>query len=122
MEVGVENQDISHRVLKDDTIIINPGKVLDNNNAHLMVEAINAAKAKGFKFIIMDMAKLEFLSSAGVGSILGNIETVRETGGDIILCNVPEVILHVLEVLDLADYFTIKPDEQGAATLCGIKI
>ncbi|MBN1212022.1 MAG: STAS domain-containing protein [candidate division Zixibacteria bacterium] len=112
------NKPISQKKLNDFTLVINPGSVLDNNNAHEMVEIITVAQDKGFKNIILDMTDLEFISSAGVGSILGTIETSREAGGDIILCNAAESILHVLEVLDLADYLTVKNNLEEAASLC----
>jgi len=118
--VAVDERNITRHTVRDDTLVINPGRMLDNNNAHEMVEAIALAQVKGYKFIIMDMSDLEFLSSAGVGSILGTVETSRKMGGDIILCNVSDTILHVLKVLDLADFLTIKATQKEALTLCGI--
>jgi anti-sigma B factor antagonist len=114
----VEQGSIAQSLLNDDTLVLNPGRMLDNNNAHEMVDAVTSAQAKGFKFIIVDMAELEFLSSAGVGSILGTVETSRDMQGDIVLCNVSGPILHVLEVLDLADFLTIKSTMQAAAAIC----
>ena len=111
----------SQKILNEDTVIINAGKQLDNNNAHEMVETIAAAQSEGYKFIILDMQQLEFISSAGVGSILGTIETSREIGGDIILCNASDTIIQVLKVLDLADYLTIRSDETEIAELCSTK-
>jgi len=99
-------------------IVIDTGKQLDNNNAHEMVEAITSAQNDGYKYIILDMHQLEFISSAGVGSILGTVEVCREIGGDIVLCNVSNTIMHILEVLDLAVYLTIKSDEEEVAELC----
>ena len=58
------------------------------------------------------MEGLEFLSSAGVGSMLGTVEVSREMGGDIVLCGPSEKIVHILEVLDLCDYLTILSREQ----------
>ena len=83
-----------------------------------MGETISEARRKGHKFVIIDMAELDFLSSAGVGSILGSIEDFRETGGDIILCNAPSTILHVFKVLDLDNYLTIKSTQAEAFSLC----
>ena len=114
----MENGNIIQRVMNDDTLILNPGRMLDNNNAHEMVEAVTSAQTRGFKFIIVDMADLEFLSSAGVGSILGTVEISRDMQGDIVLCNVSGTILHVLEVLDLADFLTIKSTMQDAVATC----
>lgn len=103
---------ILQKKLDEKTWMINPGKVLDNDNAHEFADAISAAQAEGYSYIILDMKELEFLSSTGVGSILGSVETSREKGGDIVLRNVPEKILHILEVLDLLDYLTISSNEK----------
>ena len=114
----LNNVHIDQRSVNDDTLVVTPHKTLDNNNAHEMVDIITSAQARGYRFIVMDMSQLEFLSSAGVGSILGTVEISREAGGDIILCGVPETIMHVLQVLDLSDYLTIKPDQQQALAVC----
>ena len=103
---------ISDKRLGTDTIVLRPGKALDNTNAHEMTEAICGAQAEGFKNIIIDMEELEFLSSAGVGSILGTVEVSRDMGGDIVLSGASDKIVHILEVLDLCDYLTIRPKDE----------
>ena len=115
----MEKSNITKMVVNDDVIIVKPMKTLDNNNAHEMVNIITGAQEEGFKIIVLNMKDLEFLSSAGVGSILGTIETSRETGGDIILCNISESINHILQVLDLVDYLTIRENEEQAINLAG---
>jgi anti-anti-sigma factor len=109
---------ISRRSSSGDSIIIRPCRVLDNSNAHEMSKAISQAQVEGWKYIIIDMSELQFLSSAGVGSILGGVGRSRERGGDIILCDLPDKILHVLEILDLCDYLTIKSSGEIARDLC----
>ena len=115
------NASFEHNILNDNSVVIHTGKQLDNNNAHEMVEKIVSIQLEEYKFIIIDMQELEFISSAGVGSILGTIETSREMGGDIIISNASDPILQVLEVLDLAEYLTISSDETKTAELCGSK-
>jgi anti-sigma B factor antagonist len=114
---GIEVMMTQERIDETSTII-NPGKQLDNSNAHEITETMNAAQSDGCKYLILDMKDLDFLSSAGVGSILGSLGRTRESGGDIILCNVPEKILHILEILDLCDYLTIKQSTEEARELC----
>ena len=98
---------LTHRCVNDDTCVIVAESTLDNNNAHEMHGAIGELLSKGYKHIVVDMSQLEFLASAGVGSIIGNVETAREAGGDIILCNVSKPVQRVLDVLDLGDYLTV---------------
>ena len=108
---------ISQRQVDESTVVICPEKVLDNNNAHEMSEAIIRAQSDGYKYIVLNLSSLNFISSAGVGSILGSVETSRAVGGDIILCNAPEKIRHIFEILDLCDYLTIVENEEAATSL-----
>jgi anti-anti-sigma factor len=109
---------ISNKKIDDSTITIYPEKTLDNNNAHEMSEAIVQAQGDGFKFIILDFSGLEFISSAGVGSILGSVEIARGAGGDIILCNASDKIRHIFEILDLCEYLTIVETDEAAVGIC----
>jgi len=99
---------ITQEIMDETTIMLNPGNALDNDNAHEMATALSDAQDGGYKFVVIDMNSLEFLSSAGVGSILGLVEMSRENGGDIILQNPSEKILHILDVLDLREYLTVQ--------------
>jgi len=112
---------IARKKISGEIISLNAGKTLDNNNAHLMVDAITESQASGYNFIIIDMSELEFLSSAGVGSILGTVEESRERGGDIIICNVSPTIMQIFNVLDLSDYLTIKTDRAAAMEFSGLR-
>ena len=117
----MDDSQLEQKKLNDETLVVKTGQTLDNNNAHEMVDIISTAQAKGFKYIIVDMSALEFISSAGVGSILGTVEISRSNGGDIILCRVANQIKHVFELLDLTDYLTIRDSEQDAFKDCGIR-
>jgi len=114
----MNDSQITKKALGNNTLVLDPGISLDNDNAHLMVEAMSAALSDGIKYIIIDMTRLEFISSAGVGSILGTVEEFREIGGDIILCNIGDSVLQVLNVLDLKEYFTIKATDAEALQFC----
>lgn len=109
---------INKNQLNDDTMIIEPGRLLDNENAENLSSLLSEIRSKGFCHIIIDMKNLEFISSAGVGAILGSIEMFREAKGDIILCNARENIIHVLDVLDIKDYLTVRGTDAEARQLC----
>lgn len=118
---GHNEQAITQQPFGEHILIVHPPAALDNNNAHEMVDVITTAQTSGYRYIILDMTDVEFLSSAGVGSILGTVESSRERGGDIILCNLAEPILHILGILDLGEYLTIHPNQEAALARCGMK-
>ena len=117
----VNDGSISEHVLSDQAVAFNPGKIIDSNNAQEMISAIISAQQSGFKYIILDLAEVEFLSSAGIGSILARINSSRESGGDIVLCNVSPTILHSLTEMGLSGVLTILADDREAAAHCGIQ-
>ena len=107
-------------VLRDDARLIRTGSALDNSNADQFASLLTDLHGSDIRYIIIDMTNLEFLSSAGVGSILGTVELFRERKGDIVLTGVGEKILHVLNVLDLTEYLTLRSTTQEATVHCGL--
>jgi anti-sigma B factor antagonist len=65
--------------------------------------------------LILDFASLEYISSAGLGVLMGFIEEVRSDGGDMKFARVPEKIYHVLDLLGFPVVFTITPTIELAA-------
>jgi len=111
----------TQRPLGDNVMLINPGQELQNDNSEEMVEALKSAKSNGYKFAIIDMVDLQYISSSGICSFLYSVQEWRDNGGDIILCNVPASIKGVLELLDLKQYLKIADNEKVAASVCGVK-
>lgn len=64
-------------------------------------------RGKGTKNLVLDFAKLDYISSAGLGVLMGLIEEVRSNGGDMRLANLPEKIFHVLDLLGFPVVFQI---------------
>ena len=108
------------KTLNDDSRLVHAGRVLDNSNADRFSSLLMGFYSAEVKYILIDMATLEFLSSAGVGSLLGTVELFRERSGDIVLTNVGSKIMHILDVLNLAEYLTICQSTEEAAAQCGI--
>ena len=66
----------------------------------------NEHKAK----LILDFSALEYISSAGLGVLMGLIEEVRAQSGDMKLIRVPDKIYHVLDLLGFPMVFQILPN------------
>ena len=104
--------------LSDTVLLLRPCSMLDNYAAPEMIEHLSSALAENIPYVIVDLEQVEFISSAGAGSLVGNVEAFRSRGGDLIICNATDTVLHVFEILDLRDYLTIHPNlEQAKAAL-----
>ncbi|HEY3876100.1 MAG TPA: STAS domain-containing protein [Candidatus Kapabacteria bacterium] len=69
---------------------------------------------EGKRNLVLDFSALEYISSAGLGVLMGLIEEVRAAGGDMKLAALPEKIFHVLDLLGFPLVFRIFPTVQEA--------
>jgi anti-sigma B factor antagonist len=76
---------------------------------------------EGKRKLVLDFHGLEYISSAGLGVLMGLIEEVRAvdsnsstTGGDMKLAALPEKIFHVLDLLGFPIVFQIFPTVREA--------
>ncbi len=64
--------------------------------------------------ILIDCKNLDYISSAGLGALMGVIETVKNNGGDIKLCNTSPSVYRVFDILGFTELFKIYPSlEEG---------
>ena len=64
--------------------------------------------------LILDFSGLEYISSAGLGVLMGLIEEVRSQAGDMKLIKVPDKIYHVLDLLGFPVVFQIMGELKDA--------
>ncbi|MBM3264035.1 MAG: STAS domain-containing protein [candidate division Zixibacteria bacterium] len=60
---------------------------------------LRALKGAGSNRVVVDLSKVNLISSAGVGTLVGGAKTVREAGGDLKLANLSERTHNVLVVI-----------------------
>lgn len=70
-------------------------------------------KDKRFKLIV-NLAKLDYISSAGLGTFMGVIDEIRDNHGDIILTNLSPKIFKVFDLLGFSELFQIVENENSA--------
>ncbi|NOX96690.1 MAG: STAS domain-containing protein [Nitrospirae bacterium] len=69
---------------------------------------------EGHYKLIIDLKKLQYISSAGVGVFIGVIKRVRENSGDIIFLQPLPTVYRVLDILGLTKIFKILEQEKEA--------
>ena len=60
-------------------------------------------------YLVMDMARLKYISSAGIGVLAGTARRVRDRQGDIRLAAVPEGVMTVLSVVGFGKVMQVFP-------------
>ena len=89
--------------------------VLDFNTVGDFEIALNELFRRNQFKIIVDMEKLSYISSAGIGLLIGNIKEVRKNKGDIKVSKVHPDVMKVFELMDLPAILKFHPSERDAA-------
>jgi anti-sigma B factor antagonist len=88
---------------------------LDAHTAPQFEKAIQDEFEAGRTQIVVDCARLNYISSAGLGVFMSFIEEIRDAGGDIKLAGIVPKVYQVFEVLGFPALFEILPDVATAA-------
>jgi anti-sigma B factor antagonist len=106
--------EITTKEINDVELITLSGRV-DSVEAAKLATALEAAHHRGRYKIIVDMSQVEYMSSAGIRA-LGNAQrnSKRLQRGEVILANVPPLLLEALELVGFAEYFHISDSVDSA--------
>ncbi len=91
------------------------GKITLGESSRALRKALDEVVTEGHKRVILQMAKLTHLDSAGLGSLVAGYNSIKQTGGVIALVAVPERIREILELSRLTQLFVITDTEEQAA-------
>ncbi|HEY3505010.1 MAG TPA: anti-sigma factor antagonist [Actinocatenispora sp.] len=66
------------------------------------------------RHLVVDLSKVEFLDSTGLGVLVGGLKRLRAVGGTFVLVCAQERILKIFRITGLDRIFTIVPTEEAA--------
>jgi len=66
--------------------------------------------------IVLHLGEVGFVDSSGLGTMVRTLTSVRQKGGDLKLCNVPEHTRKVLKMTNLTKLFDTHESEEGAVS------
>jgi anti-sigma B factor antagonist len=100
---------------KDGVVILAlSGKIMGGPEAGQINDKINALIDENKKKIIIDLGKVEWMNSSGLGILIGAITTLKNNDGQMVLIHVSDRIENLLKITKLISVFTIKPDLESA--------
>jgi anti-sigma B factor antagonist len=80
---------------------------LDTKGALVVEDLINQLLEENWLNVVLDFDQVPFVSSAGVGILLGLVSTIRDKGGEIYFARLSPKVKSVFGLLNLDDYFKI---------------
>ena len=81
------------------------GKVMGGPDATMFHGKLHELVSGNKKQVVVDLAKVEWMSSVGLGMLISALTTVKNAGGELKLANVTESIKSLLTITRLVTIF-----------------
>lgn len=98
----------------DGTAVVEPEGFINAHTVRQFESSLENLVNAGQFNILLNCRKLNYISSAGLGAIMGLIETVRENEGDILLCSLQENVFAIFDTLGFTQLYKVFPNEEEA--------
>src|SRR5579872_3034621 len=102
----ITTREVSHVTIVDIT-----GRITLGDETGQLRDTIRQLIASGKKKIVLNLARVDYIDSSGVGELVSSFTTVRNAGGDLKLLSLTKKVHDVLHVTKLYTVFDIKDDE-----------
>lgn len=87
---------------------------LDASAAQRLRETVLAASAAGHPRVCVDLSKVDFLASTGIGTLLLLTETLKKDGHEFALHDLSAEVSQVISLLNLNAFLKIEGEPAGA--------
>ncbi|MCP4156707.1 MAG: STAS domain-containing protein [bacterium] len=98
----------------DSTAVIYPRGHLDAHNVERFEKEMLKLIGSNVFNIVVNCKELNYISSAGMGIIMGYLDEIREKGGDIKLCSLDEKVYEIFDLVGFTEIYDFLDDEDAA--------
>jgi len=105
---------IDERAVGEVTVLDLKGKITLNEGDEVLKDKINSLIMQGKKKILLNLAEVPYIDSAGLGEIVRTYTTVSRQGGQLKLVNLTKRITDLLMITKLLTVFETFEVEQDA--------
>lgn len=92
---------------------------LDANSVEAFEEAAAKILVSGDPRVVLDLAELTYIASAGIGAIIALVQELRGGGGDLIFISPTSSVRATLELVKFISVVSEAPDRAGAVAKLG---
>jgi anti-sigma B factor antagonist len=94
-------------------IALPTAKSLDASNVQAFRNAI-VPQLEQYDKVVLDLSNIEFIDSAGVGTLISCLRIVTERQGQLRLCGLNRAVQALFELMRMHRLFEVHPDRQSA--------
>ena len=106
--------DIQTREVNGVTLVELVGKIILGEESSALREKIKDLIAAGKTKILLNLARISFIDSAGVGTLVSAYTSARSQGGEVKLSSLTKKFRETLQVTRLLTVFEVFDDDQAA--------
>jgi anti-sigma B factor antagonist len=104
------------RLVGDVTIIDLHGKITLGENTGILRDELRSLLSQGKKHIVLNMAEVSYVDSAGLGELVGAYTTATNQGGAVKLLNMQSKMRDLMAITKLHTIFPAFENEQAAVS------
>jgi anti-sigma B factor antagonist len=105
---------LSSRLADEVTVLDLEGKILLGEGDILIKQAMDDLLAQGRRKFLLNLAKVPYIDSAGLGQIIRCFTAIRKAGGTLKLLSPNSKVIDLLTVTKLVNVFDWYNEEAGA--------
>lgn len=87
--------------------VLKPSGMLDGTNANKFRQQINQLVQEGVNMILIDLKKVSFMDSSGLGALVLILKTVKASGGQLYLTSINEQVKMLFDLTNMGEMFEI---------------
>lgn len=95
-------------------VIYLSGNLLGENANGPVLDYVKQQLDSGVKKVLFNLTDLKYINSTGLGMLMTALAKVKNAGGDMYLCNVPDLMTKILKMMKLDSAFSISASEEEA--------
>ena len=103
-----------HTRYYNDVIILSVNGRLDTETSPEFAQVVNNQIAAGYHLLVVDLKKVDFLSSSGIKALAQATQLARQQGGDSRLANVRGHVKFILNLTNIDSIIKIYPNVVSA--------
>jgi anti-sigma B factor antagonist len=105
---------IEERVVDDVTILDLKGKITLGEGDEALKDRVNSLALQGRRRILLNLAEVPYIDSAGLGGVVSTYTTISRQGGQLKLVNLTKRITDLLSITKLLTVFETFDSEAEA--------
>jgi anti-sigma B factor antagonist len=114
---------IEERAVGDVVVLDLKGKVTLGEGDELLKDKVNSLVNQGHRKIVLNLAEVPYIDSAGLGEIVRTYTTVSRQGGSLKLLNLTKRITDLLSITKLLTVFeTFETEDEAVRSFSAAKV